>query len=201
MKAQSSLPLLEALRLHTHACHQAVQKKIDVFHRIQNQENYGNLLLMLYGYYNEIEPMLKRWENDLTRLGIDFEFRRKIPKLLADISALELTERLVSQPKCEISVLPDLQTLAQAVGCLYVLEGSTLGAQVICQHLKSVLWSESAPIPMNFYQGYGPETRKMWGEFCDFIFRYSLEMKTIQEQQQVLASGRQTFESLGKWLG
>ena len=201
MKVQTSQPLLEALRLNTHACHQAVQDRFDVTHRIQNKDNYANLLMMFWGFYNEIEPLLKRWDSDFTRLGIDFEIRRKIPKLLVDISELDLTERLASQPKCEISALPDLQTLAQAVGCLYVLEGSTLGAQVICQHLRTVLGSESAQIPMNFYQGYGLETRKMWGEFCDFIFRYSLEIKTIQEHEQVLASGRQTFKSLGKWLG
>jgi heme oxygenase (biliverdin-IX-beta and delta-forming) len=201
MKTQSFRPLLEALRLHTHASHQALQEKFDITNRIQNKESYGNLLLTLYNFYNEIEPLLIRWESDFTRLGIDFKIRQKIPKLLADITILDLSERLSCRPNCDISELPDLQTLGQAVGCLYVLEGSTLGAQVICQHLREVFGSQGASFPMSFYQSYGPETRNMWREFCDFIFRYSLEIKTTQEQQEVLTSARQTFESLGKWLG
>jgi heme oxygenase len=201
MKSQSSIPLLEALRSHTYACHMELQGRFDVFHRIQNKDNYGSLLLKLYGFYNKVEPQITRWDSDFTRLGIDLEIRRKIPKLIADISSLDLTDHLVSRPNCEISLIPSLETFAQAVGCLYVLEGSTLGAQIICQHLRTVFRSNFASNSMNYYQGYGCETRKMWGEFCEFISHYSLEMKTVQEHEQVLASGKQTFESLGKWLG
>jgi heme oxygenase len=112
MKLQSSLPLLEALRSHTYACHMELQKKFDVFHRIQNKDNYGVLLLKLYGFYNKIEPQITRWDADFTRLGIDLEIRRKMPKLLADINSLDLTDDLASRPNCEIPLLPSLETFA-----------------------------------------------------------------------------------------
>ena len=35
--------------------------------------------------------------------------------------------------------LPDLQGVQEALGCLYVVEGSTLGGQVIARHLRQTL--------------------------------------------------------------
>jgi heme oxygenase len=64
--------------------------------------------------------------------------------------------------------LDDAQPLARAnlnfaVGCLYVLEGATLGGQFISRHLATLGIG-----PANgglFFHGYGAKTGEMWKSF------------------------------------
>lgn len=104
--------------------------------------------------------------------------------------------------RCPPAELPPAQSFPEAVGCLYVLEGSTLGTQIITQHiLKTVFPGQSTDVGgLSFYRGYGSATRQMWREFCDFLGAYSGQMTNETERHEAARAARQTFERFGRWV-
>jgi len=63
---------------------------------------------------------------------------------------------------------PSPTNLAEALGMLYVLEGSTLGGHVIIRNLRKA-GSECASLA--FLDPYGPETGRRWRDFIDVLER------------------------------
>ena len=55
-----------------------------------------------------------------------------------------------------------------AVGCLYVLEGSTLGGQIILRRAAERLGID-ADTGAGFFHGYGAQTGAMWRGLVDAI--------------------------------
>ena len=101
---------------------------------------YRRLLARFYGFYTPAETSLCGVTNLQSALT-DWPKRRKIEWLVKDLSALGFTGQQVADlPLC--SHLPALPGTAEALGCLYVLEGSTLGGQIIGRHLRATLQLE-----------------------------------------------------------
>lgn len=66
-----------------------------------------------------------------------------------------------------------------AAGALYVLEGSTLGGQIIMKHLQKAMprgFANSA-----YFSGYQQKTGSMWKEFLQQLT--ALPQSTLQEQE------------------
>lgn len=64
---------------------------------------------------------------------------------------------------------PDVLTPAQLVGALYVVEGSTLGGQVIARLLKEQL-GVKANAGASFFAGHGKATPDRWTDFVAFAY-------------------------------
>jgi heme oxygenase len=73
------------------------------------------------------------------------------------------------------------------IGTLYVIEGATLGGQVISRHLYRHL-GFSANAGARFFNGYGDEaaTQQQWTLFCQFADR-SIETDTLLRSGQSAA--------------
>ncbi len=52
---------------------------------------------------------------------------------------------------------------------MYVLEGSTLGGQVICQILMRNLAVPELPKALSFFNGYGADTQSYWDTFVHYL--------------------------------
>ena len=183
--------LLSEIRNYTQTCHTELEAKLDLLNRVRVVDDYQKLLLKLYGFYAPLEEALGKWKPEFEGLGLAFEMREKTSLLLNDLDHFKLGKGLPAD-------LPLPKTFAQAVGCLYVLEGSTLGAQFICRHLKSLFKENDTSL--SFYQGYGSSTGKMWQEFCEFLGRYSNQLKSESEFLEVSSSAKQTFQIFGEWV-
>ena len=61
----------------------------------------------------------------------------------------------------------------RALGYMYVIEGSTLGGQMILKHIKMVLGFDEHKGAL-FFGGYGNETGKRWKEFLDIFAKYAV---------------------------
>ena len=98
-------------------------------------------------------------------LGLKLSERSRSALILDDLATLGWSSREVeSIPLC--SELPETASLDQALGCLYVLEGSTLGGSIICRAVQQRL----GPSPgRSFFAGYGDRTGTMWNAFCDVL--------------------------------
>ena len=70
--------------------------------------------------------------------------RHKTPQRSQDLAALGVTpEALAQTPLCH--GLPDLRSTTRLFGCLDVIEGATLGGQVVTRHLRASLALTPSP--------------------------------------------------------
>ena len=114
--------------------HDSIENYLDLLKLVAHPDHYLTLLKSLYSYYLPIEKCLYSLEKDFSRLGIDLNYRAKLTLLKADLIYLGLTKADVVNIEHYQSI-PDINDINQAMGVLYVLEGSTLGAQIISKRL------------------------------------------------------------------
>ncbi len=181
------------LREHTRAMHDRVERRLDLLRPDLTRLEYLHTLQRLYGFYHPLEARLlalKEW----SALGMTLEERRKVPLLEADLLSLGMTGALLDAlPRCQD--LPRVVTLAQGLGCLYVVEGATLGGQVLTHYFQRQVPKQSWSF--SFLSGYGDQTGGMWKAFVEQATSYA----TIPAiKQSILASATETFLSLERWL-
>jgi heme oxygenase len=92
--------------------------------------------------------------------------------------------------------LPDVSHVSSAFGCLYVIEGSTLGGQIISRHLRARL-NVTPQAGGLFFHGYGEETGAMWKAFCSTLGAHAL---TLENQDPIIDAALATFRSLRQCL-
>ncbi|MBS0276544.1 MAG: biliverdin-producing heme oxygenase, partial [Proteobacteria bacterium] len=126
---------------------------------IWTAEDYRELLETLWGIYTPVEDALMKidWRDS----GIDILKRRKKDWLEADLTYLGIAPASLRDSHAD---LPELDTRATGLGALYVLEGATLGGQIILRHLQPVL-GISATCGGRFYASYGAQTSAMWRSY------------------------------------
>lgn len=181
--------ILKRLKEETRVQHEEVEAAVDVMNQMFDLEDYRRLLERFWGYYAAFEPQLPIEE--LKAAGFDYSDRLKLPLLEADANKLGLE---LDTHELE---LPDISSVAKAFGSLYVIEGSTLGGQVISRHLKQQL-EITAENGGAFYAGYAQETGPMWKAFGECLTRFA-EGKDVDDE--VVASAKATFASITKWVG
>ena len=69
------------------------------------------------------------------------------------------------------------------MGALYVLEGATLGGQVIIKRLKKN--EPFSTLPLAYYNVYADHTGVMWTQFLENINQYEDHSDTLQGAQKV----------------
>ncbi len=114
--------------------HDEMEKTVAIMDRMFSLEDYKKLLEKFCRFYSAIEPRIAAV--DLETLGFDFDKRRKTDLLENDLKSLGVNGE---HNTAEWTDLPTVDLPAQAFGCLYVLEGATLGGQVI-----TTIYSDSA---------------------------------------------------------
>jgi heme oxygenase len=97
-----------------------------------------------------------------------------------------------SLPICEHP--PVLGSVAEAAGCCYVLEGSTLGGRVIAKHVQARL---GARAPREFLDGYGAGTGESWQAFCAALRAFA---DRPELEARIIVGAKQTFASFTRWL-
>ena len=82
-------------------------------------------------------------------------------------------------------------------GCMYVLEGATLGGQIIRRLLKEKLSITSANGGA-FFSAYGDRVRVMWNEFREALSQFAISHP--DESEAIVASASETFAKFDHWL-
>jgi heme oxygenase len=183
--------ILSRLRQETRPQHDAIEAELNILDRPLDRDSYCRLLAQFAGYYEPIERRLAE-ATDWQRLGFDYFSRRKLSWLIHDLEELGLSW---SHSGLRCAVLPDLATPAQALGCLYVLEGSTLGGQIITRHLHN---APKGPYPTHFFSGYGDETGRKWKEFGSFLTQFA--EANPADDDSIVQAATTTFTTLTDWL-
>jgi len=189
----SAPSLLEALRSGTGLLHVALEKRLPFFSERLDADWYRRLLQAYYGFYEPMEAAL--YDSGLIPDGFDTSLRVKTPTLLHDLYALGLTDDAITAlPRC--SSLPLFETHAACLGALYVLEGATLGGQVLRREMAQRLGID-AEHGGAFLNVYGAETGRRWKDFLDYLSRQPLDAHAKQRAVQAACS---TFSGFEHWL-
>jgi heme oxygenase len=186
--------ILHLLRDATRHEHAQLETRIDLLGRSWSVPFYRLLLQKFYGFYSVIEPAIferVEWQ----KMSFDVESRRKTEWLRCDLTHLGLDAnqiRALPHPKNA----PPLLNFPQVLGCAYVLEGATLGGQIITRHLSR----EIGVTPERggaFFVSYGALVGPMWRDFVALLDTFPLGE---DEQSALLESARATFTALEAWL-
>ena len=186
--------ILAKLKEQTAEQHQRLEGKLNILARLNSAQGYKSLLKQFYGFYRPLEMHLGSVMCPPGFLA-DFTARRKTPLLEKDLLFLDLPEReLHALPQCQ--KLPTVESEAQAFGCLYVLEGATLGGQIISKYVADKLGYESER-GATFFRSYGAEVRAMW---CGFVQALRDYAKAHDADDEVVAAAVDTFDKFDQWL-
>lgn len=161
------------------------RKMIPLLKRISNKEEYVELLDFLYGYYKPLEANLQQFASGIS-------FHQHAPNIEKDINELEPSHKFSGRQAEDV---PEFDTPEKALGALYVLEGSTLGGQIISKMLAKQITGSTVD-SFSFYNPYGDATHQKWGEF-----KKLLDADYTAEQKALISEGaNETFTTLHKWM-
>lgn len=179
------------LRSETRPWHDWLQAGLDLPGRFGSTTEYRGLLAEFFGFYRPLETALASasWEG----VGALFAPRRKTPLLQADLRALGLSDPEIARlPLC--SWTPRPADRAGVFGCLYVLEGATLGGRVVRRYVLERLGYQAEAATM-FFTSYGAQVGPMWQSFLD-----RMEVECRNDPDVVIRMAIATFESMSNWL-
>jgi len=185
---------MEAARLRTatETEHRTLEAELDLLSPSLTRQDYAELLASFYVLYSS-------WEKEAERLieaavpGL-FGPRRKAIWLEADLAALNYPLEDLSRRAQGMS-LPALNNTARAFGSMYVIEGSTLGGQILSRHFRKQFGLEPGS-GGTFFSGYGPRTSEMWREFREVLAR-----RPASEDEDMVDSALMTFKAFRRLTG
>jgi heme oxygenase (biliverdin-IX-beta and delta-forming) len=186
-----AIPMLsQNLKKETIFNHQQLEKKlVSKMREMQNVDDYTSLLQVFYSYFGGVETLVNS-HIDIKQLP-DYAQRRKTQQLVSDLTALDANVPLAA----DAEYLPIITNNAQALGAMYVMEGSTLGGQIIKKMIHKQLGIE-ADGAISFFNGYGDHTVKMWDTFKDVLDR----TETQETKDIIIATANETFQKFSEWF-
>ena len=186
--------ILAQLKARTAHQHSQTEDGVDLMSDDFSLEDYRRLLVRFYSFYKSYEEKMR---DALRQNPIEFDYAERLntPKLFADLTSLGMSESEISQIAA-FSDLPALDSGERIFGSLYVIEGSTLGGQIISRHLKQKFGSDETN-GTAFFSGYGKDTGKMWNGFRESITAFAADHANSEE---IIAGAIETFEKIGKAL-
>ena len=181
--------ILDALKQETRQQHAHLEELNSL------PRNTSDYVRLLEGFWGIIVP----WEEhvaaalpaeDPLRAG-----REKAGWLRDDLTFFGYSPaRLAALPRCP--ALPATPSRAHLLGGCYVIEGSTLGGQVIARHLAAVLGLRAGQGD-RYFRSYGGETAARWQEFRAELVRHS----SPENDAIMIRSAQEMFAVLAHWFG
>ncbi len=206
------LTMMQRLKQATASLHARVEQCVDLHAATTSIDAFISLHYQFAYFYAPLERHLRTlpWDS----LGLEFEQRRKMPKLIAAIESLThlgATPMPVTQRQSESNLdlswdappfthpprLPEIRNISQGLGCLYVLEGATLGGMFIFKHAAAQL-NLDADAGCQFFYGYGGDTGLMWQKFGEIINKYAGSNSAVAAQ--LITSAEDTFKCFEAWF-
>ena len=183
------------LRTQTAEKHQQLESLMfvnDIMNNTLSIDDYKKLLTINYIIHQKLEHKLANMlDNELAeKLGM--KSRLKLYSLEKDLSFWEIDSLTLPALNFEFFI-PDNNN-AEVLGALYVLEGATLGGNVIKKHIlanNNFIGKEDG---LNYYGVYGDELSTKWKTFVSIL------NETVQEvdYEKTVNSANKTFDNLIK---
>jgi heme oxygenase len=176
----------EYLKKNTAEYHDAAEKLFNsekIFNKTFSLEDYKKIIntnyLMLLHSEEKIFNNLS--ENFSEKLQLDK--RVKLPLIEKDLASLALESQIASHDF-------DLANEHEALGAMYVIEGSTLGGNVIAKQLSKTEGFDN--VTFNFFGCYQENTGPMWKSFKEVL---DTEVKE-ENYNEVLSGAKKLYTFL-----
>jgi heme oxygenase (biliverdin-IX-beta and delta-forming) len=186
---------LQQLRSKTANSHQLIEQNSlsqSLMSQSVTTSDYADYLKSMYGFVYGFEkmvfPLLKHHEL------LQIEGRRKAHFIQDDLALLNHSS---AQPYINEGLFKThYQTASAALGGMYVLEGSTLGGQIINKHLSKIL-GDSVAGKTTYLTAYAGQTGSMWKIFLQLL----CEAGAITDNEdEIIDSAVNTFSLLDNCL-
>lgn len=163
--------------------HQETEKKVVLrIKNISSNEDYVELLKCFYAYFNSVEKAIAPYINSVLP---DYKERRNSSYIKADIEELGGTIE-----KLPVATAANVNDSLEAMGALYVLEGSIMGGPFIVQMLQK----KGIEKGFSFFSGYGAESGQKWASFTAAL---NILPKTESDNAKAVDTARETFTRFG----
>ena len=190
--------VLMRLRLETRSEHEDVERVLDLMSALTDS-TYRQRLVQFYGFYSPLETALQAScakQSNIHDVGVS-----QLPMLLPRLHKSFLLRQdlhhlgVSTAGLAQCGALPPIETPAQVLGCLYVLEGATLGGRLITQHIQATLGITPAT-GGSFFDGYAGHTARMWNAMRQTLLSGAVD---AQAENAMVASAIATFTCLRGW--
>jgi heme oxygenase (biliverdin-IX-beta and delta-forming) len=180
------------LREQTMLVHRRVEEQLDLLEPSLTLERYRRVIRAFYGFYAPVEAELAQLAS--ARPAPPFPLPARSLLLARDLLALGASPaEVISLPHCQER--PLLSSTERRAGCLYVLEGASLGGQVIARAIARNLGLGSDH-GASFFVGDGDGTAARWKR----VLAWLEEVGSGDDRENIVEAARQTFSTLGRWL-
>jgi heme oxygenase len=183
--------LQQSLKRETAAVHQHLEAQLGLLDPSLDVHRYLRVLERFYGFYVPVEI-------DVTRLAaglpLTFPLRARAELIARDLFALGLSPSdLAALPLC--SDRPDLSCLEDLAGCLYVLEGASLGGQVLSRLLDRRLGLAKGS-GAAFFAGDEERTLRRWTVIVAWLDELP---RTGASTAKIISAATRTFDAFAQW--
>ncbi len=193
LSVSSAPTAMHQLRAATRPAHAGVEAALPLLDPGLTRERYIRVVQAFHSFYAVLEPRIVDAAT-IHAAALGLADRAKLPLLARDLAALAV-EPMRSRESVR---LPDIRTPSHALGALYVIEGATLGGQIIRKHLRDRLGIE-ATTGAAFFTGYGEATRTMWSRFADHVDRVA-DLDPEADIAAAIAAAIETFHTMTQWF-
>ena len=182
--------VLRLLRAGTAAEHESVERTLDLLDPHLDRSRLTGVLTRMHGFWQAAEAGLDDWA---TRFPSDARAVTWAARRRADLFAADL-DALGAAPAPAEPELPPVEDTDDALGRLYVLEGSTLGGVFIDRHLDGL--PALSGVRLRAFSPYGAETGAMWHAFRRVTRDHVADGG---DADAMLTAATSTFRALAEW--
>lgn len=191
----------QALREQTRVQHEALEQRVRLMEADVSLAYYRDYLRAMLGYCEPVEQSLSALPGWSAALP-DHPQRVKAALIRRDLSDLATMDGAAAGRADEAQVptcpfIPPLRDLDDAFGADYVLEGSTLGGQVLARHLGARL-GVTPERGAAFLASYGKDVGPMWRRFCEALERHAAGDE--RKRLAIVAAAAATFTAVDRWF-
>jgi heme oxygenase len=171
------------LRRETADLHRAVEAAVGLPDSVRSRDDYVRLLQRLHAFHTAVEDRLAEaaWADRWGEVGVDLPQHRRAHLLARDLVALQEGPSSASPHGVEIADFPG------ALGCLYVVEGSSLGGRVIGPAIRSAI----GDVPIGFFDSTDRDHPSPWRSLKAALARFG----EAGDAGAVVRGARDTFHA------
>ncbi len=183
----------QRLKQATESAHRRLENHLPLLNDSLTIQQYSLLLRTFFGFYVPLESSMDACH--MPCLEPDLACRKKSWWLLEDLLSLgESHQTIGAFPLCQ--EIPPITSQADVLGALYVVEGATLGGQIILRSLRRSL-GRRADRHVRFFTSYGPRVPQMWAAFLRIMEAAACDST---QERMIMESACRTFASFERWL-
>ena len=185
---------MDRLRGETRDLHVAVEAVVPILRPGADAATYSRYLQRMLGFHRPLEARI-RAAHGVEHFLQQFAPTWKSPLIARDLVALgHSSDDVEALPDC--GGVPAADSVPFALGCLYVIEGATLGGRVIHRQLSARM-PDAMQRASHYFQVYEPATATSWRAFGAALTGHAGDPRS---QDAMVAGAAQTFSSLLVWL-